>query len=139
MDGALTTSANSAVVLAGGASTCNVWWTPTQATTLGATSTFAGIDIDAAGINIGSTVNWTGRALAFGGTVTTDVDTITADACPGLDVTPLPPTTTPLPDGDVPGLPNTAYASAAPYLPWIAGFALLTIIVISVYLVRKKV
>jgi hypothetical protein len=81
IDGALTTVANSVVTLAGGASTCDVFWTPTGATTLGANSTFAGTDIDDAGITIGSTVTWTGRALAFGGTVSTDVDTMTAPTC----------------------------------------------------------
>lgn len=73
--GALTTVANSVVTLAG-ASACDVFWTPTSATTLGANSTFVGTDIDASGITVGSTVTWTGRALAFGGTVTTDTDTI---------------------------------------------------------------
>jgi len=81
MNGALTTSAGSIVVLANGASACNVWWTPTAATTLGANSTFVGNNIAAAGITIGSTVTWTGRALAFGGTVSTDVDTISATSC----------------------------------------------------------
>jgi hypothetical protein len=81
MDGALTTAANSVVTLAGGASACDVFWTPTAATTLGANSTFVGTDIDASGITIGSTVTWEGRALAFGGTVSTDVDTITAPTC----------------------------------------------------------
>jgi len=81
MDGALTTSANSRVVRANGASSCDVWWTPTQATTLGANSTFAGTDIDASGITIGSTVNWLGRALAFGGTVSTATDTISVPDC----------------------------------------------------------
>ena len=85
--GALTTVANSVVTLAGNASTCNVFWTPTAATTLGANSTFAGTDIDAAGITIGSTVGWTGRALAFGGTVSTDVDTITVPTCNGASNT----------------------------------------------------
>src|SRR3989344_5447739 len=36
VNGALTAVANSAVSLAGGASACDVFWTPTQATTLGA-------------------------------------------------------------------------------------------------------
>src|SRR5665648_17965 len=53
MDGALNTVASSAVRLSGGASACNVWWTPTAATTLGANSTFAGTVIDASGITIG--------------------------------------------------------------------------------------
>jgi hypothetical protein len=81
MTGALNTSADSVVAYANGASPCNVFWTPGAATTLGANSTFAGIDIDASGITIGSTVTWIGRALAFGGTISTDVDTITANGC----------------------------------------------------------
>lgn len=81
INGAFTTVANSVVTLSGGASNCDVFWAPTAATTLGATSTFAGTDIDASGITIGSTVRWTGRALAFGGTVSTDTDTITAPTC----------------------------------------------------------
>ncbi|HEY0010883.1 MAG TPA: ice-binding family protein [Candidatus Paceibacterota bacterium] len=79
--GALNTAANSAITLANGASECDVWWTPIGATTLGANSTFEGTVIDNAGITIGSMVTWTGRALAFGGTVTTDDDTITVSSC----------------------------------------------------------
>ncbi len=77
--GALTTVANSSVV---GGSACNVFWTPT-ATTLGANSTFIGTDIDPAGITVGAVTNWIGRALAFGGTVTTDTDAVTAPTCAG--------------------------------------------------------
>lgn len=116
MDGALTTSANSVVALAGGASSCNVWWTPTAATTLGANSTFKGTDIDNAGITIGSTVNWEGRALAFGGTVSTDTDTITVPTCATSATTPSPSTlsttsATPAASGASPGLPNTGLGS----------------------------
>lgn len=92
MDGALTTSANSVVTLANGASACDVWWTPTAATTLGADSTFAGTDIDASGITIGNNVTWTGRALAFGGTVSTDSDTISAPSCATTPPSITPPT-----------------------------------------------
>lgn len=77
VNGALTTVANSVVTRANGASANDVFWTPTSATTLGANSTFIGTVIDDSGITIGSTVTWRGRALAFGGTVSTDVDTIT--------------------------------------------------------------
>ena len=74
--------ANSVITLSNNASACDVFWTPSSATTLAANSTFAGTNIDAAGITIGSNVNWVGRALAFGGTVTTGVDdTITAPNC----------------------------------------------------------
>lgn len=79
--GALTTVANSVVTLSGGASACDVFWTPTAATTLGANSTFVGTNIDDSGISVGSTVGWTGRALAFNGTVSTDADTITKPTC----------------------------------------------------------
>ena len=91
VNGALTSVSNSAVTLAG-ASVCDVFWTPTAATTLGANSTFAGTNIDASGITIGSATTWIGRALAFGGTVTTNTDTITAPTC---GETPPPPPSTP--------------------------------------------
>lgn len=79
--GAFTSSANSVVTLASGASACDIFWTPGAATTLGADSIFVGTDIDASGITIGNNVTWTGRALAFGGTVSTDVDTVSAPDC----------------------------------------------------------
>lgn len=72
MDGALTTVDNSNVRVINGASSCDVFWTPSQATTLGANTTFIGTVIDAAGITAGHNTSWNGRALAFGGTVTTD-------------------------------------------------------------------
>lgn len=79
--GAFDTVASSAVTTQGGASACTVWWTPGAATTLGANSHFLGNVIDDAGITIGSTVAWLGKALAFGGTVTTDTDTFTTPVC----------------------------------------------------------
>ena len=95
MTGALNTSASSIVTLSGAAS-CDIWWTPNAATTLGANSTFKGTVIDPSGITVGSTVNWSGRALAFGGTVSTTSDTITVPTCtsPTLSPTPSPYTST---------------------------------------------
>jgi hypothetical protein len=121
INGALTSSANS-IVTASGASACDVWWTPTAATTLGANSTFFGTVIDASGITIGSTVTWNGQALAFGGTGKTTTDTISAAACPaGRGNTPGLQTTTPK-------LPNTGFAprSALPTLG-LGTFALVAI------------
>ncbi|HET7337704.1 MAG TPA: ice-binding family protein, partial [Candidatus Nitrosotalea sp.] len=80
--GALDTAASSHMVLTGGADASNVYWTPGAATTLGANSNFFGTDIDDSGITIGANVDITGRALAFGGTISTDADTFTI---------PLPP------------------------------------------------
>ena len=132
MDGALTTGANSVVALAGGASACDVWWTPTQATTLGANSTFTGTDIDASGITIGSTVNWTGQALAFGGTVSTNSDTISAAACTAAR-------------GNTsagPKLPNTAFGTTtndtATIIAITAACISFILAVFSLYLTRKK-
>lgn len=90
IDGAFTTVNNSNVVLSG-ASECDVFWTATAATTLGTDTTFQGTVIDAAGITVGANTNWTGRALAFGGTVTTDTATITAP--PTCSAAPAPSTT----------------------------------------------
>jgi hypothetical protein len=84
---ALNTGANSLVALANGACASDVFWAPVGATTLGAnaslslTPTFVGNILDAAGITIGHFANLTGRALAFGGTVTTDAVTITVPTC----------------------------------------------------------
>ena len=75
--GALDSVDNSVVTLDGGASACDVFWAPTAKTTLGANTTFIGTVIDDAGITIGSTTSWLGRALAFGETVTSNTSTIT--------------------------------------------------------------
>ena len=94
--GALTTGANSRVILAGGACASDVFWAPVAATTLGAnaalspTPTFVGNILDAAGISIGHFANVTGRALAFGGTVTTDANTITVPTCAPFGSFPVP-------------------------------------------------
>ncbi|MHB1403500.1 MAG: IPTL-CTERM sorting domain-containing protein [Thiobacillus sp.] len=93
--GALTTGANSKVVATGGACESDVFWTPTGATTIGAndaaslTPTFIGTIIDNAGISLGHFANLRGRALAFGGTVTTDANTIAVPTCAAF----VPPVT----------------------------------------------
>lgn len=131
MDGALTTGANSVVALAGGASACDVWWTPTQATTLGANSTFVGTDIDASGITIGNTVTWTGQALAFGGTVSTSSDTISAATCSSFRAdAPSAPV--------VPGLPNTASADIGISSVWLLVPAAFIVGATALYFIRKK-
>ena len=79
--GALGSTAGATVSVSGGASACDVFWTPSAATTLGANTTFVGTVIDAAGISVGANSTSTGRFLAFGGTVTTDTDNITVPTC----------------------------------------------------------
>src|SRR5688572_2331270 len=78
--GALTSTAGAVVTLTG-ASACDVFWTPTSATTLAANTTFAGTVISNAGITIGANTTWSGRSLAAGGTVTTDTTTLTVPTC----------------------------------------------------------
>ena len=107
MTGAFTTTANSVVAVAGGASACSVFWTPGAATTLGANSTFGGTVIDASGITIGNAIIWTGRALAFGGTVSTDSDTVSSSSCATKSVN---TTQVVAAAAKTPGLPNTGEA-----------------------------
>lgn len=130
MDGALTTTANSIVTLSG-ASACDVWWTPRQATTLGANSTFAGSVLDASGITVGDTVTWNGQALAFGGTVSTTRDTIIDPTCPAArSNTPALPTVTP-------GLPNTGGSNTSG-LGWLGGTMSMLAAASAIYLIRSK-
>ncbi len=131
MDGALTTSANSIVQAINGASPCNIWWTPTQATTLGANSFFIGSDLDASGITVGGNVTWVGAALAFGGTVSTSGDTITLPVCGASRTTSTTVATTP-------GLPNTGVTPTENSIVWISVLATILAAVSSVYFVRKK-
>ena len=78
--GALTSIVGATITYTG-VSACDVFWTPTQATTLAANTTFVGTIIDAAGITINANSTLNGKALAYGGTVTTDTDTITVPTC----------------------------------------------------------
>jgi hypothetical protein len=87
--GGLTTGADSSVIL-NGACASDVFWAPGGATHIGAYTiggipaavpTFVGNIIQITDITIGHFANLTGRALAFGHTVTTDADTITVPTC----------------------------------------------------------
>ncbi len=134
MDGALSSSPNSIVLPSNGASACDVWWTPTAGSTLGANSTFLGTDIDASGITIGNTVTWTGQALSFGGTVSTSSDTISAASCTAArDATPPAPVVKAK-------LPNTAIGSETALYASVAAIiaAAVSITAVLIYAIRKK-
>jgi hypothetical protein len=98
--GALNTGANTNLALVNGACASDVYWAPVGATTLGANAaatqspTFSGNILDPAGITIGQFAHLTGRALAFGGTVTTDANTISVPTCAGFAAA------SPVPSGD---------------------------------------
>lgn len=142
--GALNTSANSIVTTANGASACTTLWSAGAATTLGANSTFSGTIIDPSGISVGSTASWTGRALAFGGTVSTTTDTITTvPACSGFGSNTNSPSltsSTAVAASKVvtPGLPNTGGAALAASTPvWIIASAVSSVIIATAYLIRR--
>ncbi len=136
MTDALNSSAGSIIAQAGGASACNIWWTPGAATTLGANSTFGGNVLDASGVIIGNLVTWTGRALAFGGTVSTDKDTINSTTCANGS------SSANSSGAKTPGLPNTglsepthtSYFNNSLFL----GMSILITSVITVRAVRKR-
>jgi hypothetical protein len=89
--GAITTGANSSIVLTGGACAGNVYWTAIGLTTLGGTSTFVGSILDAAGITMGLGATVVGRALSFPTTVTTNgANTITVPAVCAVGAGPTP-------------------------------------------------
>jgi hypothetical protein len=76
-NGALTSDPGSIVSLSNGASACDVFWTPTAATTLSTTGTFFGTVIDNANaITVGANTSWTGRALSLGAGIVTNGDTV---------------------------------------------------------------
>src|SRR4030043_834670 len=81
--GGLTTGANTTFNLAPGVCESDVNWGLAGGATLGANTAFVGNIIDAAGITIGQNATLTGRALAFGGTVTVPLTpvTITVPTC----------------------------------------------------------
>ena len=82
--GPISTAANSIVHLINGASACNTWWTAVEPapSTLGISSVFAGTYIGSVGIEIANFVTWSGRALAFNGTIKTNPQgNITVPTC----------------------------------------------------------
>jgi len=78
----LTTGSGSHVILANGASACNVFWQVGSSATLGTNSVFKGNILALTSITITTGVNLQGRALARNGAVTLDTDVITGCTCP---------------------------------------------------------
>jgi hypothetical protein len=78
----LTTGSGSHVILANGASACNVFWQVGSSATLGTNSVFKGNILALTSITITTGVNLEGRALARNGAVTLDSDVITGCTCP---------------------------------------------------------
>ena len=78
----LTTGSGSHVVLANGATACNVFWQVGSSATLGTNSEFKGNILALTSITITTGVNLQGTALARNGAVTLDSNVITGCTCP---------------------------------------------------------
>jgi hypothetical protein len=78
----LTTGSGSHVVLANGATACNVFWQVGSFATLGTNSEFKGNILALTSITLTTGVNLEGRALARNGAVTLDSNVITGCTCP---------------------------------------------------------
>lgn len=78
----LTTGSGSHVILANGATACNVFWQVGSSATLGTNSVFKGNILALTSITVTTGVNLEGRALARNGAVTLDTDVITGCSCP---------------------------------------------------------
>lgn len=79
----LTTAAgNSQVIMAGGATSHNVFWQVGSSATLGTSTTFAGTIMAQASISLSSGVTLNGRALARTGAVALISDTVNVPSCP---------------------------------------------------------
>ena len=78
----LTTGSGSHVVLANGATACNVFWQVGSSATLGTNSDFKGNILALTSITLTTGVNLQGRALARNGAVTLDSNVITGCTCP---------------------------------------------------------
>ena len=88
----LTTASASQVVMGGAASACNVYWQVSSTATLGAASTFRGNIFSGVSIDLGTTANVIGRAVAGSGAVTmAGTDTVGGCSAPAGF---LPPTVT---------------------------------------------
>jgi type VI secretion system secreted protein VgrG len=130
----------SSVVLAGGASPCDVFWQVGSSATLGG-STFAGTVMASTSITVGSAVTVQGRLLAGTGDVTLIDDTIDASRCittaslPTPMATPTATTTTTVPTS---GAGGTSPFIGAGVLVTLGGLALLGAVATTGIIRRRR-
>jgi hypothetical protein len=73
---------NSSIVLAGSASSHNIFWQVGSSATLGTNSTFNGSILALTDITLTTGATLNGRALARNGAVTLDTNMVNVPACP---------------------------------------------------------
>jgi hypothetical protein len=100
----LTTASGATVSVINGASACNVFWQVGSSATLGTTTSFVGNILALTSITLTTAARIGGRALARGGAVTLDSNTVTPVSC--LIATPPPPPGCPAITLSPPTLPN---------------------------------
>ena len=90
----LITASDSAVVVLGGGTACNVFWQVTSSATLGTNSHLIGSVLALTSITATTGATIDGRLLARNGAVTLDTNTITAESCAASTTTTTPGATT---------------------------------------------
>lgn len=110
----LITATNSSVIVAGGATACNVYWQVGSSATLGTGSRLVGTILAATSITATTGATVQGRVLAQDGAVTLDTNTITRPTCapPAATTTTAGPTTTTTTSPAGVGIPGAPAATA---------------------------
>jgi hypothetical protein len=112
----LTTASSSTIALENGAQACNVFWQVGSSATLGTTTNFAGTILATTSITLNTGATVVGRALALGGAVTLDDNTITVPTCQlaTTTTTAVGATTTTAPGSTTTTAPGSTTTSTAP-------------------------
>ena len=103
----LTINPNSAVLLTGGVSACNVFWQVGSSATLDTDTAFVGTILAQTSISLNDRATVQGRLLASTGAVTLIDNTITRPICAAAPTSsPVPPTSSPVPPTGTPVPPT---------------------------------
>lgn len=138
----------SAVVFAGEADPCNVFWQVTSSATLGTGASVVGTIMALTSISLETGAELEGRALARNGSVTLDANTITASICTTPTAEPeteaeaepeaAPAQVEEVPSGPVAAGGRTISTTGGLFLPFVGGLALLILAGVLVASIRGR-